>query len=560
MSLQYESMTTVPDETARVAQAVFPKGTLAMQVRDVLYGIYTHDDFADLFPARGQPALAAWRLALVTILQFIEGLPDRQAADAVRDRIAWKYALGLELTDQGFDFSVLSEFRDRLLGSAAEYRLLNRMLSRLRDRGLLKARGRQRTDSTHVLAAIRSLNRLTCVGETLRAALNAVATVAPEWLRLQITAEWFELYSRRLEDFRLPQRNTERQALAATIGAHGIQLLTAISGPTAPAEVCGLGAVDVLRRVWIQQYYAPDADGVVRWRIPDDLPPGAQLIVTPYDVDAHPGNKRSTIWTGYKVHLTETCEEELPNLITHVETTNAAQLDAPALDTIHDHLAAKHLLPETHIVDAGYVDSEHLVGSQRDHQVTLLGPVPNDPSWQAHAGKGFDVGCFAVDWEAQRLTCPAGAQSRDWKMDTDRHGQQVIHVQFDRQVCAACAQRSDCTRATTTGRELTLRPREQHIALQAARHRQTTAEFKAAYAVRAGVEGSLSQGVRIGGLRQARYRGLPKTRLQHILTAVGINIIRVLAWLAEPAHAIIPRSRFAALAPTNSVQTLVGAT
>src|SRR5262249_30154369 len=160
-----------------------------------------------------------------------------------------------------------------------------------------------------------------------------------------------------------------------------------------------LPAVDVLRRVWIQQYYAPDADGVVRWRIPDDLPPGAQLIVTPYDVDAHPGNKRSTIWTGYKVHLTETCEEELPNLITHVETTNAAQLDAPALDTIHDQLAAKHLLPQTHIVDAGYVDSEHLVGSQRDHQVTLLGPVPNDPSWQAHAGKGFDIACFAVDWE-----------------------------------------------------------------------------------------------------------------------------------------------------------------
>ena len=183
MSLHPHIIAPVPEDTARVARAAFPKGHPYLTFRDALGTIFQDEDFSALFPAGGQPGLPPWRLALVTIMQFRENLADRQAAEAVRARIDWKYLLSLDLTDPGFDFSVLSEFRDRLLaGSAAEV-LLDKLLERCRALGLLTARGQQRTDSTHVLAAIRVLNRLELVAETLRAALNAVATVAPAWLQ-----------------------------------------------------------------------------------------------------------------------------------------------------------------------------------------------------------------------------------------------------------------------------------------------------------------------------------------------------------------------------------------
>ncbi|HMB07718.1 MAG TPA: transposase, partial [Isosphaeraceae bacterium] len=181
MSLRPNPLPPVPEETARVAHAAFPKGNTYLRLRDELGPLYEDCDFAALFPRRRQPGLPPGLLAMVTLMQFLENLSDRQAADAVRARIDWKYALGLELTDPGFDFSVLSEFRARLVAGAAEQLLLDKMLECLRARGLVKARGQQRTDSTHVLAAIRVLNRLELVGETLRATLNQLATVAPEW-------------------------------------------------------------------------------------------------------------------------------------------------------------------------------------------------------------------------------------------------------------------------------------------------------------------------------------------------------------------------------------------
>src|SRR5262249_22127876 len=160
--------------------------------------------------------------------------------DAVRGRIDWKYALGLELTDPGFDPSVLSEFRTRLIAGAAEQRLLDMLLDRCRERGWLKARGRQRTDSTHVLARVRAVNRLECVAETLRAALNSLAVAAPEWLRAHSRAEWVGRYGRRLDDSRMPTGQEERQAYARQIGQDGSALLAAAYASEAP---------DWLRRV-----------------------------------------------------------------------------------------------------------------------------------------------------------------------------------------------------------------------------------------------------------------------------------------------------------------------
>jgi len=469
MSIKPNDATSVPETTIRVARAAFPKGNRYMRLRDELGALYTDEMFAALFPVRGQPAESPGRLTLVTVMQFMEGLSDRQAADAVRARIDWKYALGLELTDTGFDYSVLSEFRSRLLAGHAEQHILDELLAVLKTRGLLKARGRQRTDSTHVLASIRVLNRLECVGETLRQALNALAVAAPDWLRSWVPTIWFDRYERRFEDYRLPANREERYALAEQIGADGFALLDAVyatacrtnssvsSGPMparpTPAGLWDLPAVQVLRRVWVQQFMRADdtegdngeggdVDGRVSWRSAEDLPPGALLISSPYDAEARYSKKRTTEWTGYKVHLTETCEADTPNLITDVQTTPATTSDRVMTPVIQGHLAERELLPTEHLVDVGYVSAEHLVHSQTVHQVDLVAPAPPDPSWQAKADQGFDVRHFSIDWNAQTVTCPAGRQSIWWTPGKDRLGLEVIDVSFARADCSTCAMRA----------------------------------------------------------------------------------------------------------------------
>src|SRR5256712_1053547 len=254
MSLPPHIIEPVPEDTARVARAAFPKGHPYLTFRDALGTLFQDEDFAALFPAWGPPGLPPWRLALVTIMQFRENLADRQAAEAVRARIDWKYLLSLELTDPGFDFSVLSEFRDRLLAGSAEELLLEKVLERCRAMGWLKARGRQRTDSTHVLAAIRVLNRLELVAETLRAALNAVATVAPDWLQAITPLAWYERSSRRIEESRLPKATTEREAYAHTVGEDGFRLLDLLETAEAPAELRKLPRLAALRRTWQRHY------------------------------------------------------------------------------------------------------------------------------------------------------------------------------------------------------------------------------------------------------------------------------------------------------------------
>ena len=218
MSLQPQEIPPIPEETARVAHAILPQGNRYLLLRDALGTIYNDERFADVYPHLGQPAEQPWRLALVTVMQFMENYTDRQAAEAVRMRIDWKYVLSLELTDPGFDFSVLSEFRTRLVESEQGERLLSALLEQCQERGWLKARGKQRTDSTHVLAAIGTINRLECAGETLRAALNALAVVAPDWLRAQVPVEWYERYGSRVEEYQLPKEASKRQALAEQIG------------------------------------------------------------------------------------------------------------------------------------------------------------------------------------------------------------------------------------------------------------------------------------------------------------------------------------------------------
>jgi transposase len=547
MSLKPTPIPLVPEETVRVARAAFPKGSSYLRLRDEFGALYEDADFAQLFPAVGQPGLPPWRLALVTVFQFLEHLSDRQAADAVRGRIDWKYALGLELTDPGFHFSVLTEFRARLVAGGAESLLLDTMLERFKARGLVRARGKQRTDSTHVLAAVHDLHLLELVAETLRATLDDLAAVVPDWLREIAQPIWFERYARRVEDYRLPKSKEKREALALEIGADGFVLLDALDAPSAPAAAREVAMVETLRHVW-RVHYARE-DGQPRWRPAAELPPVGERLQSPYDPEMHYSTKRQLEWSGYKVHVTETCDDDAAHLITHVRTCPAMQPDMTSTAAIHEQLAAKELLPAEHFVDSAYVDAELLVQSQRDHGVSLEGPVRGLSTWQSRAGHGYDLPHFAIDWEREQVTCPQGKTSVSWRTARDENGSPRIHARFSRSDCGTCAARALCTPAKAARRAVYFHLREEYEALNAARSRMRDPAWKERYHVRAGVEGTLSQGVRSCGMRQSRYIGLAKTGLQEVCIAVGMNVARVVHWLDGRPRAKTRVTRFAALAP-----------
>ena len=315
----------VPELTALVARAAFPKGNPYLRLRDELGTLFGDDDFADLYPDRGQPALPPWRLALVTVLQFREDLSDRRAADAVRARIDWKYLLGLELTDPGFDASVLCEFRSRLLAGEAEERLLEKLLERCQGSGLLKARGRQRTDATHVLASIRTMNRLELLAETLRAALNELATVAPEWLAGVARPSGTSATPAASRTAACRRSKADREAYARAGGPGRLHpARRRWTAPEAPAELRALadgrGPPPGLGR-----HFRRDAraGGRVRLRAEGELPPAAEGIESPYDPEARYRSKRE-----HALDRLRGPDRDLrrgrPHLITHVATTTAA--------------------------------------------------------------------------------------------------------------------------------------------------------------------------------------------------------------------------------------------
>jgi transposase len=551
MSLKSSLIQPVPEETARVARAAFPKGNPYLTLREQVGTIFQDEDFIELFPDDGQPGLPPWRLALVTILQFRENLPDRQAAEAVRARIDWKYLLGLDLIDPGFDFSVLSEFRARLLAGGIEERLLEKLLERCRHLELVKARSKQRTDATRVLAAIRVMNRLELIGETIRAALNELSTVAPDWLQSVALSDWYKRYGRRIEDDRLPQSKEKRAVYAHTMGEDGFLLLDRLAGTEVPSTWRELPTVEALRLVLARHYerVQPTLDGQVtsqvRFKANRELPPAAEGIESPYDMDARYRSRYGTAWTGYIVHVTETCEEDKLHLITHVETTEATVHESQQTAAILQALVEKELPPSEHLVDSAYIDAELLVNSQKLHGITLIGPTRSNNSWQTKVAGAYDIDQFAIDWDHQQVRCPQGNYSTAWKESVDNTGSPLTLVYFRRQDCQACSARDLCTRASR--RVVGFRPREQYDALQAARQRHASAAGKQLYNRRAGIEGTISQGVRAFGLRLCRYRGLAKTSLQHIATAAAINIDRLIAWYNEIPQAQTRTSRFARL-------------
>jgi transposase len=541
VSMQPKPWPEVPAGTARVARSAFRRGALAIRARDQLGSWYEDGDFGPAYGVRGAPGISPAQLAMVTVLQFTENLTDRQAADAVRARLDWKYALGLALEDEGFDHTVLSEFRARLVAGSLELAILDLLLGRLAGAGLLAAGGRQRTDSTHVVARIRDLNRLELAGEAVRAALEALAAAAPHWLAGVIDGSWQHVYGQRIDEIRLPASKAKRAGLAVQYGKDGYHLLDAVGAPGAPGWLGELPAVQALRVIWVQQYCRAGEHGekVIRREASEHgLPPGRLQVISPYDLDARYCEKRGKGWIGYKVHITETCSRAAdddpgtgrpaaPNLITNVATTQATVADAAMTGPVHDMLDAAGLLPGEHAVDAGYTSAGLLLAA-RARGITLIGPLLADTSPQARAG-GYTTEAFTIDWDRQQVTCPQGAVSTTWSPCSQR-GTEAIVVRFAAAACQACPAKGMCTRSARSGRQLSLRPREVHEAVIQARAAQATSQWKARYSIRAGVEGTMRQATHVTGIRRARYLGLPKTRLEHNAAAAAINLIRLDAW------------------------------
>jgi transposase len=546
MSRTPQALSPVPAETARRARAASPKGSVSMHRRDGVGSISSEEDGADVFPKDGQPAEAPWRLALVTGMPGVENLSDQQAADAVRGRRDWKDLLGLERTDPGCDASVLSACRARLIARHAQERVLENRLPRVQQNGWLNARGRQRTDSTPVLAKTRALNRGRGVWETMRSALKRLAVAAPDWLRAHRHLEWVERSGPRREDSRAPLGEAERLACAEEIGHQGSKLLDAVCDPTAPAWLRALPAVDILRHVWVQHSHWGDAVG--RWRSSEHLPPPSRSIGSPSDDEAHSSTKRRTPWVGDTVQLTESGEAQLPLLMTHVDTTSAPVSDEAMTAPMHAERDRTARVPGEQVVETGAVDATLLVESQREEHRDLGGPTRKTSRWQASQQTGSDADHVLMDWEKQQAACPEGHVRSRWTPAMDTRTTEGIKSTVSTTDCQACPVRSLGTPSRRhIRRTVTSRPQDHSLALKQRREQEQTTEWTQVSATRAGSEGTISQGVRTMGLRRSRSLGQEHTHLHQGAPAAALYLVRSMAWCDGLPRAQTRRSACARL-------------
>ncbi|MCX4850366.1 IS1182 family transposase [Streptomyces sp. NBC_00893] len=499
-------------------------------MRDRLDGLWRDEDFADWYPRDGRPGLSPAQLATVCVLQFLLGLSDRQAAEAVRCRIDFKYAMAMELDDPGFHHSVLADFRDRLAEDDRADRLLDLAPARLKEAGLVRERTTQRTDSTHVLAAVRDLTRLELITEAVRAALEEVAGTSPHLLDELVDKDWALRYCRPV---RLGKNPTKPKTRILATGNDAVRLLEHLyrhgtdhtAGPR----------VQALRQILVQNYHR-DAAGHLRWRTADKedgpgLPPSSRAVVSPYDTSARYARHGHIIsWKGFSAHLTETCAPGGPNVITDVVTTAATTHDSQVLPGIHARLARRGLLPAEHLVDAGYTSLPHLAQATREHLVTVSGPLRSNPTLQHRRNEGFARDDFHIDYDRQQVTCPQGQVSAGWHgpyPTSSPTAAPLIVARFTKSQCRPCPARAQCTSTADSARTVGFPPRELRDLQLRVRTEQQTPEWKARCAVRSGVEGTVNEFAHGHGMRRCRYRGQVKAHIQHVLTAIAVNIERL---------------------------------
>ena len=537
----------MPEDTAQLGRKIMKSDDPYLIIGDQLSEIISDRDYIDLYPLEGRAGISPALLAMVSCLQAIECVSDRAAARMVVIRVDWKYALGLPLDYQGFDYSVLSEYRDRLVKHDATLRVFDKLLNKLRELGLVKGR-LQRTDSLAILGAVNVLNRLEMVIETVRVTLEAIARTNGKWLKENVPDSFMKPYIERAENARLVKEHGEKgteetRRLATCTGRDGAWLLARMDQTDTPRTVKELAEVATLRQVWAQQFdvtapsepsQAGEGAASIVWR-EKVATPGKDTISTPHDPDVRYSEKRGEGWVGYKAQITETVEEDpsnpqAPQLITDVRATPATTADYQQTDLIQQTLRGRDLLPATHIVDNGYVIGETLASSNANG-VELIGPIKPDSSKQARAKTGTALDDFEIDYTLKQVRCPQGHLSKEWNTLT-RHDKTFIRVSFDLQKCVACPLYATCVnRNPKRARGRTLQISPYHALIKQRRQEQITADFKHTYRRRAGIEATLSAMVRTQGLRFARMKGLAKVNLNCIFMAIGCNLKRVTQWL-----------------------------
>ncbi|MET8406038.1 transposase [Streptomyces sp900116325] len=484
-------------------------------MRDRLDGLWCDEDFAGWYPRDGRPGLSPAQLATVYVLQFLMGMSDRQAAEAVRCRIDFKYAMALELDVPGFHHSVLADFRERLTEDGRADRLLDLALARLKEAGLVSERTTQRTDSTHVVAAVRDLTRLELVTEAVRASLEEVARTAGHLLVGLVDEEWGRRYGRPV---RLGKNPTRPKTRILAAGNDACQLLERLNQDSSSYRTGP--AVQALRQIIVQNY-CRDTAGRLSWRTKEDggLPPSSLVIVSPYDTTARYVRHGHIIrWKGFAAHLTETCTTGSANVITDVATTSAATNDGQALPGIHTRLARRGLLPAEHLVDGGYTSLVHVERAAREHQITVTGPLPGNPTRQHRKNEGFDRDDSHIDFDRRQVTCPQGQVSAGWHgpyPTSSPTAAPLIVARFTKSQSRPCPARTHCTTTAASARTVGFPPRELRDLQLRVRAEQQTPDWKPRYAVRSGVGGTINEFAHGHGMRHCRYRGTqspPATR------------------------------------------------
>ena len=472
----------------------------------------------------GRPAVDPVRLAGVTLLQFMEKVADRAATEHVVYHLGWKYALDLELTYEGFHPTVLVYFRDRLEEKKAERVIFDGVVELLIELGLVKRKGKQRLDSTHILGYVKEMSRLECAMETLRLALEDLEQEVGGSKRPEFWERLWVLYVQSQLDWRLGK--TERDRRYRQCGQDMGELLKWMD--THQAKLGELEAVKLLRRVFEEQFE------VVEGKLQPTLKRPSRAVCNPHDPDAHYAEKRKKQWVGYKVHVVESVEPSEPakrkgepaeHFITEMLTTEAAQDEmaglAEALKREQEH---HEIEPQATYADAGYV-TENTLSQAEQNGMELLGPTRPDP----HKGP-YNADAFHVDIEKRQAVCPQGNVSTQCSRIRDSYmGTEYYRIEWASQ-CDSCPVQKQCTRSKSGRRILVVGLR--HDLVEKRREEMRKTEFSKGMHPRNGIEGTHSELVRGHGLRRTKYRGLSRVGLSHYFMGAACNVKRYLNLLA----------------------------
>lgn len=516
MSLKIPFPAEIPEETQRAVEPLLAGDSVYRLVGKEIDQIIKDEDFLELYASEGRPAVNPVVLALVSIFQFLEKLPDRAAAEAAVMRLDWKYALRQELSWMGFHYSDLCNFRKRLLDHGQERVVFERVVTYLRERGYVKEGGKQRTDSTKIIGLVARLSRLELVWETMRVAIRALIATDVDWVRDHLPVSFVDNYSRQSWEYRLSYAEIRGRMVDA--GQEGYWLLDQVEAH-GDGTLKGLAEIEQLKRVLEEQFDRGD-DGKTTPR-----PPGkakGDVITTPHDPDVRYGCKGGQGWVGYKLQVTETAGEAA-RFITDIDVVPAMCQDNQCLTAIQDRLVQRGIAPKKQYVDQAYMSGRHIAESLAKG-IDLRGYVREGNTSKP---KGFRLQDFQIDVEQHQAICPAGKKQVKW-VEARPSVKNLIahHVGFGTQ-CQACPYYGPnlCT-DKPEGRHLGVSA--YHDLIQARRHEADTETFKKEMQIRSGIEGTVSEMVRSHGLRRSRYRGRRKNQMQALFIAAATNLKRLI--------------------------------